>query len=294
MNLCLFSLSIVDIVFLVCAIYFSAVSILSELDPNGFAKKIYINSLSYGVGINFALRTTVSLYIVVIAVDRYLCVAYPLRVSSMVKTRTMAMILVFLAAFAQLGFLFQPFKYDVIENKMVETPQWIMIPSKEYLDNKMLVDFIVCTIFSVCVPLFTLLILSLVTLVTVVRLTTAAAWRRRTSSTSVEHSKQQVMLTKMLIIASCIYIVSMAPMVSIKIVRLVVEDFSSYGVYSRLYLMCNTAASGLPVINSSVNFCIYYRCSSRYKTELLNIVQCYHCKFPKLGLASTVAICYLK
>lgn len=274
MHLCLFSLSIVDILYLVCSIFFSAVSILGKYEPYGLAQELYLKSMAYGVGINFALRTTVGLYIVVIAVDRYVCVAFPLLASSILNTRNMAIILVFLAAFPQLGFAYQPFKYDIIQKIAFGIPQWVLVPSKEYLANKLIVDFIVYTFFSACVSLFTFVVVLLATIITVLQLTTAVAWRREKSSASLKQNSQQMALTKMLVLASCVYIVSMAPMVFITIARLIVEEFSSYGTYSRLYMICNTAASGLPVINSSVNFFIYYCRSSRYKDELRVLFRC--------------------
>ncbi|XP_025099130.1 uncharacterized protein LOC112566916 [Pomacea canaliculata] len=265
MNLCLFSLALSDFWFVLCSAVYSLVKVFSILYLKGFAEEVKLYTINYGIGVIYAFRTTSGLYLMVIAVERCVCVAFPFQASSLIKTRTMAMFLSIIALISHLGFIGQSLKYKVIET---EVGGWQIVPSSLWLKNRIVIDTIVYVIFTISVPLITFLTVSLATFITVIKLTSAMAWRRKTSSTSTDQDDRQTALTKMLVLASCVYILSMMPMVLIKAVRLFVEEFSSYGVYASLYGVCNAVADISPVINSSVYVFIYYNRSARYRHEL--------------------------
>lgn len=81
-------------------------------------------------------------------------------------------------------------------------------------------------------------------------------------------------LTKTLVLASCVYVASMIPVVMIKAVHLFVEEFAAYGPHANLYLLWNAIANVVSVINSSVNLLIYYSRSSRYRGVLCHFCSC--------------------
>lgn len=267
MNLCLFSLALSDLMFVSSFAFLSIYGVLSDQQLFGLDEYL-LKSMSYLYSINFAFRTTSGLFVMVIATERCLCVVFPLQFSSLISSRTMAKIQVFFAVLCQLGFIVQPLKYEVVKIQVAGYSEWHYVPSKLYLSNKNTIDIITYTIFSVSVPLMTFGIVSLTTFITVIKLSAAAEWRQKTSSTSIKQNNQQVALTYMLVLSSCIFIVSMMPIVLLKSVRLFMEEFSTYGTYNKLYDLCSRVASGCPVINSCVTFFIYYSKSSRYRNSL--------------------------
>ncbi|XP_025099120.1 uncharacterized protein LOC112566908 [Pomacea canaliculata] len=240
--------------------------VLSEQRLLGIGVELYQKSVSYFYGINFAFRTTSGFYAVVIAIERCLCVVFPLRAQYLVTTRTIGMILIFFAIFSQLGFASRPLISDVITTEASGISQWILVPSDIYVSNKNVIDTIVYTIFHTTIPLLTFCIVSLATVITVVHLKASVSWRRSTSCTSLGLNVQQLELTQVLVLASCVYIVSLVPAVLVRIVRLCAEEFSINGIYQRYYDILSGLANKFPVIDSSSNFFIYYNHSSKYKT----------------------------
>lgn len=277
MTICLFSLALVDQLFLLTYFHLDILSIVSERPLFGFGEEHWLTAITYGLGVHYSFRTTSSLYTMVISIERCVCVAFPLRSASLINRRTTAVILGLLAVLPQLGFVCQPLKYNVIKTEVEGRPHWQLVSSQLYLAYGDIMDIIIYAVFSVSVPLITFFIVSLATFITIIHLAAASAWRRKRSSSSIKHCSQQVALTKMLVFASCVYIVSMVPFISLRIVRFFVEEFSANGIHRRIYTICNSLANGGPVINSSMSFWIYYSRSSRYRKELQKVGLCRNC-----------------
>ncbi|XP_025099131.1 uncharacterized protein LOC112566917 [Pomacea canaliculata] len=274
MNLCLFCLALADFCFLMCSAMYGIVIVFIVFRLRGFGEEENMKFVNYGVGIVHAFRTTSGLYVMVIAVERCVCVAFPFRASSLIRTRTMAMFLSAIALICQLGFICQPLKFNVVETKIGGVRQWRFAPSPLWLNNRVVIDIIVHVIFNISVPLITFFIVSLATFITVIKLASAMDWRRKTSSTSTDQNERQVALTKTLVLASCVYIVSTTPTVLTKVVRVFVEEFSAFGVYAHLDGICNVIADIFSAINSSVYIFIYYKRSARYRQKLRAVHIC--------------------
>ncbi|XP_025099121.1 uncharacterized protein LOC112566909 [Pomacea canaliculata] len=268
MNLCLFSLALSDLTFLTCTAVFSFVNILTDLQLLGFGDEQYLKAVTYALGTIYAMRCTSSFYIMIIAIERCLCVTFPLRAVSLIKTQTMAVMLVVFAILPQLGYIVQPLRYHVVSTMVAGKLTWRLVSTEIYLHNKDVIDALFNTIFSVSVPIATFLLVSIATFITVVQLNSAMAWREKTSSVNVDSRGQQRALTMMLVVASCVYIGSMIPFVAITAARVFVTDFSPLGLYANMYMAGNIISNVFPRINSSVNFFVYFSRSSRYRCEL--------------------------
>nr|KAG5710999.1 hypothetical protein BaRGS_013733 [Batillaria attramentaria] len=130
-------------------------------------------------------------------------------------------------------------------------------------------DFIV-------LPIITLLNFSVVvtaTTVTVVKLTQAMKWRQNTSSTAGD--KRQMMLVKVLVTVSCIYVTCAVPMVALAFARFLVTGFSTNGRYRNIFFASHYIGNLILMLNSSVNFFVYVTQSSRFRKEVLNLCRCH-------------------
>nr|KAG5688569.1 hypothetical protein BaRGS_002784 [Batillaria attramentaria] len=123
---------------------------------------------------------------------------------------------------------------------------------------------------SFVVPIVNFVVVGVATAITVIKLRTAIAWRASTSSGMGDnHSQQQqAALTKMLVMLSCVFMVCSAPLTSLTIVRLFVPDYSLFGRYSNFFYASHAVGIHIVLINSSINFFVYYFRSSRFKQEL--------------------------
>ncbi|PVD28723.1 hypothetical protein C0Q70_11317 [Pomacea canaliculata] len=122
---------------------------------------------------------TSGLYTMVIAIERCVCVTCPLRVMSLVTTRTMGMLLTSLALILQLGFAAVPMKYIVVDTAVAEEVRWRPGPSQFYLSNRLAFDVILDKFLGVTVPLLTFIIVSIATAISVLKLRAAILWREK-------------------------------------------------------------------------------------------------------------------
>nr|KAG5707817.1 hypothetical protein BaRGS_015977 [Batillaria attramentaria] len=140
-----------------------------------------------------------------------------------------------------------------------------------YLQHKSLFD-VMDFIILPSITLLNFLVVAIATAVTVVKLTKAMAWRHNTSSTAGD--KRQMLLVKMLVTVSCIYITCSAPTVALAFARFLVTGFSTNGRYRNIFFASHAIALLVMMLNSSVNFFVYVTQSSRFRRELVLLCPC--------------------
>ncbi|XP_025097648.1 uncharacterized protein LOC112565963 [Pomacea canaliculata] len=277
MNLCLFVLALVDMTYLAYSLIFTLAFWIRLLEPI-LGEEVYQKTYYYATGANFGFRETSACISVLIAVERCVCVVFPLRANNLMSTRTMGILLVAIVIGMQLAFVTTPIKRYVLptyDNITGET-RWRMVPSAAWQNSEGLLryDVIEDTIMMVIFPLATFILVSGATAITVVKLRAAMSWREKTSSTSSDAQVQQVALTKMLVLVSCIFIASKVPWIALTVARIFYPDFSPSGRQSNVFRVAELIAFYFPYVHSAVNFFIYISRSSRYKSELRAICNC--------------------
>ena len=248
-------------------------------------------------GLSFAFLSTSGCISVLIAVERCLCVVFPLKAPTLMSTTTMAIILFTTTALLQLGYVIFPLTLQALAvfDKGSGQTVWILIPNqgrdKEILEILFTVIFDVLLLFVL--PISSMSIVVICTVITVLRLKLALAWRLRTTSRSSNVSAdqlQQAALTKMLVLISCIYIACSTPGCILALWRRIDPRFSTVGTYSNLFYALHPISYHVfSATNSSVNFFVYYWRSSRYRAVLQGLCCCRSKakkKQPQLALAS--------
>nr|KAG5711625.1 hypothetical protein BaRGS_016807 [Batillaria attramentaria] len=122
------------------------------------------------------------------------------------------------------------------------------------------------------ITLLNFLVVAIATAVTVVKLIRAMKWRQNTSSTAGD--KRQMMLVKMLVTVSCIYITCSTPSVALAFARGLVTGFSTNGRYRNIFHQSHAIGYLIMMLNSSVNFFVYVTQSSRFRRELVLLCPC--------------------
>ncbi|XP_025097638.1 uncharacterized protein LOC112565953 [Pomacea canaliculata] len=277
MNLCLFVLSLVDMTYLVYSMTFSITYWikLSDLEVGDF---IYYSARCYGMGVSYGLRETSSCINTVIAVERCLCVLFPLRAKYLVSTTTMGILLVAIVITMQVAFVTNPIKNFIFQANDGDTNEtwWNQTLSDSWQKNEFLraYDKIEDTVMQIVLPVLNFLLVSGATAITVVSLRAAILWRQKTSSANSEAYFQQVALTKMLVLVSCAFVTSKLPMISITITRIVHPSFAPSGCQYNLYKVFEMMSRYFPYLHSSCTFFIYYFSSLRFRTEVQRIWGC--------------------
>ncbi|XP_025097650.1 uncharacterized protein LOC112565965 [Pomacea canaliculata] len=234
MNLCLFTLALVDMTYLIYSMAFSLTFWIRMLEPKA-GEELFVKTLYYAMGVNYGLREASTCISVLIAVDRCLCVVFPLRANTLMSTRTMGILLATIVIGMQLAFVTTPVKryvFAVYDNTTGGT-RWAVAPSAAWQKSEVLLvyDKGEDTLMLIVFPLVIFVLVSGSTATTVVTLRAAMSWREKTSSTSSDSQGQQVALTKMLVLVSCVFIVSKVPWVVITLVRIFYPDFSPTGKF---------------------------------------------------------------
>ncbi|KAL8567936.1 hypothetical protein ACOMHN_059058 [Nucella lapillus] len=134
-----------------------------------------------------------------------------------------------------------------------------------YVNNKLTFQIVRDSILP-SISFVTFFVVSFVTTVSVRKLRTVMDWRLK--STSLVIDKRQMMLVKMLITVSCVYIACNAPKLSLAIGRFAVSEYSTIGKYKNLFFFTHRTGHVLLMVNGSVNIFIYYKQSSKFKKEL--------------------------
>ena len=286
MNLCLFSLALVDLLYITFFYLIGSYCLVGQLLPEveewlKYFMRKYFTGLYRGFLYSSGCLTTV------IAVERCLCVTLPLKAATLVKTRTIAVIIVGVVVLIQVVCLLYPFELSIDSREDPHTGKiTVFLTTTEfYFQHKVLYDVVENTFLMIVIPFTTFTVVTIATAITVVQLKRAIAWRHGFSSTSSSDARE-VALVKMLVVVSLIYIISSAPNVALGLTRLLVTEFHPTRRYANVFLASHLMYLVLAEANSSVNFFVYLARSSRFRQELRSLLRVYRIKWIKAGSAA--------
>ncbi|XP_025097944.1 uncharacterized protein LOC112566165 [Pomacea canaliculata] len=232
--------------------------------------------MAYTLGVVYGLRATSDIISMIIAVDRCLCVLLPLRVTHLIRTRTMAAMMAASFFFLQLCYIVLPLRFTVARVYINSTGifDWKIMPTEIGVKYANILDSVSSAFLSISLPVITFVIVSLATAMTVMKLMSATRWREQTSSATSGSRDRQAGATKMLVLVSCLYIITMAPSVACIVTRFIIRDFSPYGRYYYGYMSVTMITEKMSWINNAVNFFVYLAQSSRFRQNLIKGVFC--------------------
>ncbi|KAL8625109.1 hypothetical protein ACOMHN_030743 [Nucella lapillus] len=208
-----------------------------------------------------------------IAMERCLCIVSPLKAAKFFKTKYMKVGITTVAVYiltVMTTAMGLKFKAVQITDPDTNTSEYITRLTPLYLRHRTLIDILYKQMLSVMLPFISLVVVIVCTIAVVHRLKVTAQWRRGavTDMTSVE--KQEVTVTRMLVTVCCVYVVCMIPNVtwSLMLFYRLAPGFLVTGHLCNAFKVTTTLANILEVSNASVNFCIYVKQSSRYRSTL--------------------------
>ena len=210
----------------------------------------------------------------VIAAERCLCVLFPLKAQTLMSTRTMAILLLAITPLVQLGSVIFPLKWRVEKtvNRRSGQSVWIFAPAQGPHQELISALFHIVFGFTLLFVMKLVIIFIVVTctVVTVIKLKQALAWRLTTSSSTCSDTQtQQTVLTKMLVVVCVFYVICSAPDSIMALFRVIEPEYKLAGRYANTLLLTLSISSKVfSATNCSVNFFVYYSMSSRFREEL--------------------------
>ncbi|XP_076454865.1 uncharacterized protein LOC143289701 [Babylonia areolata] len=274
-NLCLFSLSLTDAVFLISSVFLNGHNIYLHFTSgviNAHSDRFMTNNnliFFLGTGfISFVLSA-------IIACERCFCVLSPLKYQTALRTRTMAVIIVSVYIVVSGLYFIVAFRYRVgcIHDPVTGAVITTLVEGVFYRAHKELIDRMDSIIFGAGLSGCMMVVVITATMITTMKLRQLVTWRTETSSSSSSQlSPREVALTKMLIGNSVFFIVCTSPACLFRVVCLFLPEMSAGGRYHNFYLSTLWILEGFCYVNYTFNFFIYFVMGSRYRQTLSTLI----------------------
>ncbi|XP_076463433.1 uncharacterized protein LOC143295698 [Babylonia areolata] len=223
----------------------------------------------------------------IIATERCLCVLWPLKFQTILRTKTMAIfILCTCVTIITLYSVFVATKYridcafDPSSNQTIK----VWTGSQFYYQNQAVWDFMDSVVFGVIIPGGVTIVVIVSTLLTAVKLRQMAQWRAESSSSG-SLSAREIALTRMLINTSVLFLVCISPISVFRAVLLFVPELASGGIYHNTHFAVLWFSEFTSYVNSSCNIFIYLVMGSKYRETLKALLS-----FGKASVANTKAV----
>ncbi|XP_076440982.1 uncharacterized protein LOC143280234 [Babylonia areolata] len=272
-NLCLFSLSLADLGYLVFIMARKTQSMVSLVDPL-MGQYWTIRSLNTALGVYWGFMNVSSVLSMIISLERCACVLAPLHAKTLIRVRTMAALIasVFVFILVSCGlFNLRYIAVPLTDPASNRTLAYALGLSSFHLQNSAVTDAVFY--IGVAVPVISLVVVIITTAITTTQLHLTVAWRKETAQQSVTDSRE-VALTKMLVAISILYVVCTTPKSIMPLIELSVPEVKPEGRYANIFHIMNSFVHVLSVINSSVNFIFYWALGSRYRATLHALCSC--------------------
>ncbi|XP_005091349.1 violet-sensitive opsin-like [Aplysia californica] len=199
--------------------------------------------------------------------ERCLCIALPLKVKSII-TRKLAIVFN-VTLFVLLGMTLFPTFYTSYYD-------WKFVPKRNrtligifYTENRkeVLEISLIITEFLVTFSSFT--IVTVCTLVIVIKLIKKAKWRSSASGASIvsgdNMSGKDRSVARMVVVIAAIYIISFTPSTALLTTRAFVPELNFIGRYANLNRVIAVIGMFSEAVASSINIFVYYNMSSKYR-----------------------------
>nr|KAG5709228.1 hypothetical protein BaRGS_017980 [Batillaria attramentaria] len=263
MNLCLFSLASVDMLF-VGLYYFSGLyCLVGEFGDPELAEWLKWTLRQSMTGLHTGFMLSSGCLTAIISVEKCVCVFLPMKAATLMRTRTMAVLIASTVLCLQglcLQFPLQMYVGDGVAPVSNRTT-YRLRSTRLYLDNRLLFDFLENTVIMAVIPFLTFIVVVVATTVTVIQLKRAISWRKK--STAGADIRKEVALVKMLVVVSAIYIFTASPNIALGLARSFVHDFWFTRRYANIFLATHALYIDMGMLNSSINFFVYLARSSR-------------------------------
>lgn len=267
MNLCLFCLAFVDMLFIALFYAMSSHCMLGNVDTEiinwwKLITRKYLTGLYRGFLFSSGCLT------MIISVERCVCVFLPMKAVAMVKTSTMGALITVTILTLQILCLMYPMQLEVvqIQDASTNTSTFVLHSTQLYRDNSVAFDILENIVIMTVIPFFTFTIVVMATILTVIQLKRAIVWRTVASSSA--NTKKERGLVTMLVTVNCVFIVTASPNIALGLARILVHEFWFTRRYANIFLATHGGYIGLGMLNSSINFFVYIIRSSRFRQEL--------------------------
>ncbi|XP_076464484.1 uncharacterized protein LOC143296439 [Babylonia areolata] len=263
-NLCLFVLSLTDELHLIMGMIHHGEQLhlqFTTKEKFGPIDTFLTNNNLLGLmGFNFISYILSA----IIATERCLCVLNPLKFQTLLRTRTMAAIILLVYSLVLSLYFIMAFRYRIgcVYDPSSEAVTKTGVTGEFYERHQELIDNLESFVFGVGLPGFVMVVVVTTTRLTVVKLRQIVTWRAETSSSI---SPREVALTKMLVGTSILFMACIFPVALIRFSWLFLPGMNSGHQNLSFFLTSLWITELFTFINASLNIFVYYAMGSRYR-----------------------------
>ena len=275
-NLCLFCLSLADLIYIIHSFLYNVDKLYQPFTGETGVGVVFQFFVDHHLFFLRAFHWESGFLSMLIAYERCLCVYSPLQTQRIFKTSTTALAIIF-STLVHHGFAYiaaSRWGTACVFDPVTNSTSKAIYPTKFYQQNQEVIDTVTGIVPSLLLPGCYVTVVSVTTAMTLIKLRQVATWREQASSASAMSSRE-VVLTRMLIGISVLYVICSIPNLALGIVFLAVPDMSTKGRYYNAFNLMASAFEFCSYINASFNFVVYCSLGSKYKETLREIFFCY-------------------
>ena len=270
-NLCLFALSLADVLFLIHSMFVYGEQIHVQFTTKerfGPMMRFMANNNLAGF---FGFSWVSQILSAIIATERCLCVLSPLRFQTLLQTRTMTVIItaVYLVVVGVYFVVATRYRIGCVFDPSSNTAHYTPVAGEFYQKHQRLIKYLDSFVYGAGIPVVMVFVVTTTTITTAMKILQAAAWRAGSSSASGSSlssiSPKELALTKMLIGVSVLFIVCVSPFALFRIIWLFLPEMDIGRRNQNFYLTGLWVLEPFSYVNSSFNIFVYYTMGSRYR-----------------------------
>ena len=262
-NLCLFSLALLDLLSLTGVLAFHADKLFSFADEerNGAVARFVVNNNVIGL---YGIAYGSTFLSVIISTERCICVLFPLRAQRCISTKAIAFIIVVgvsVLVFARFA-VTAMYQVTCFYEMRTQRRSWQLYVNSYYFRNQAILNALNGVFYGFCLTVGFPIIVLIMTIITSVRLTHIVRWRSQTSSSL---SSKEVGVTKMLIALSLEFFVLSIPIIALRVVPVFEPRLRAGGEFTNSFNVLATLSEICSYVSSSVNLFVYYFTGTKFK-----------------------------
>ncbi|KAL8611206.1 hypothetical protein ACOMHN_013637 [Nucella lapillus] len=276
-NLCLFSLSLVDLIlvtfaFLVFVEKLGGKDLTTTYRDVGYLPQMFVKARVYGL---YSGSASASQFVsAVIAGERCICIMWPLKASAVLKTKTIGVLLLLGILPIYAGRIVVALRYHVvcIVDVMTEQPLLFVTSSEFYRVHSHLVNVLESFVYGLGLAVALCIFIIITTFITALNLRKSTEFQKESSTAGL--SARNVAVTRMLVYLSLQFIVLSSPNTLIRATLFFLPQLSTTGHWANLYFCLMTVTELCSILNSTFNFLVYYFFGSKYRKSLQEMFCC--------------------
>ena len=271
-NLCLFSLALIDLFCSTVVFSFYAERIYTQFTDGERMSAVYRYVVDNNViGLNGFAYGTMFLS-AIISTERCICVLFPMRAQRCIPTKAIAVIIVvgvLAMSFPQFA-ITAMYKITCFYEMSTQRVSWQPYVNDYYFRNEAMINTLNGVIYGFCVTVGCPVIVLITTIITAIRLIQTVRWRSKSSSSL---SSKEIAVTKMLIALSIEFFVLSIPLIILRVFPAFEPRLSVGGDFANSFNLLVGFAEFFSNMSSSVNFFVYYFTGTRYRETLHGLIK---------------------